>query len=161
STQTGYHDVVRAWGLPTVEKYWTVHGADEMWAAVQQLDKLRDSFLYATDGAVIKLDSIPLQREVGVTSKAPRWAMAYKFASERVETRLNAIAVQVGRTGVLTPVAELAPVQLAGSTVSRATLHNRDELARKDIRVGDFVFVEKAGEVIPAVIGVNLAKRAP
>jgi DNA ligase (NAD+) len=161
STQTGYHDVVRAWGLPSVEKFWTVHGPDEMWKAVQDLDRLRDTFLYATDGAVVKLDSIPLQREAGVTSKAPRWAMAYKFAAERAETRLNAISIQVGRTGVLTPVAELSPVQLAGTTVARATLHNRDEIARKDIRVGDFVFVEKAGEVIPAVIGVNMEKRTP
>jgi DNA ligase (NAD+) len=87
--------------------------------------------------------------------------MAYKFAAERAETRLNSITVQVGRTGVLTPVAELEPVLLAGSTVSRATLHNSDEIARKDIRVGDYVFVEKAGEVIPAVVGVNAARRAP
>jgi DNA ligase (NAD+) len=102
---------------------------------------------------------LALQREVGSTSKAPRWAMAYKFAAERAETKLLAISVQVGRTGVLTPVAELEPVILAGTTVARATLHNRDEIARKDIRVGDFVFVEKAGEVIPAVVSVNLERR--
>src|SRR4029077_921804 len=112
-------------------------------------------------GAVVKLDSLKLQREAGMTSKAPRWAMAYKFAAERAETKLNAISVQVGRTGVLTPVAELEPVQLAGTTVARATLHNRDEIARKDIRVGDFVFVEKAGEVIPAVVAVNVERRVP
>jgi len=158
--QSGYHDLVRAWGLPTVEKFWKVQGADEIWAAVQDLDRLRGNFAYATDGAVVKLDSIPLQREAGVTAKAPRWAMAYKFASEQAETRLNAITIQVGRTGVLTPVAELEPVHLAGSTVARATLHNRDEIARKDIRVGDFVYVEKAGEVIPAVVSVNTARRA-
>jgi DNA ligase (NAD+) len=152
---------VRAWGLPTVEKFWSVHGADETWAAVQELDKLRGNFTYATDGAVVKLDSIPLQREAGATSKAPRWAMAYKFAAERAETRLNAITIQVGRTGVLTPVAELTPVHLAGTTVSRATLHNRDEIARKDIRVGDFVYVEKAGEIIPAVVSVNTDRRTP
>ena len=161
TTQSGYHELVRAWGLPTVEKIWTVQGADETWAAVQELDKIRANFAYATDGAVVKLDSIPLQREAGATSKAPRWAMAYKFAAERAETRLNAITIQVGRTGVLTPVAELTPVHLAGSTVARATLHNRDEIARKDIRVGDFVFVEKAGEVIPAVVAVNTARRTP
>ncbi len=161
TTQSGYHELVRAWGLPTVEKYWLVQGAAETWAAVQELDKLRGNFAYATDGAVVKLDSIPLQREAGATSKSPRWAMAYKFAAERVETRLNAITIQIGRTGVLTPVAELEPVHLAGSTVARATLHNRDEIARKDIRVGDFVFVEKAGEVIPAVIAVNTARRTP
>jgi len=161
ATQSGYHELVHAWGLPTVEKFWKVQGADETWTAVQELDRLRGKFAYATDGAVVKLDSIPLQREAGATAKSPRWAMAYKFAAERVETRLNAITIQVGRTGVLTPVAELEPVHLAGSTVARATLHNRDEIARKDIRVGDYVYVEKAGEVIPAVVAVNTARRTP
>jgi DNA ligase (NAD+) len=160
-SQTQFHRWVRAWGLPTVERFWTVSDADGIWSAVQELDRLRDTFAYATDGAVVKLDSIPLQRRAGSTSKAPRWAMAYKFAAERAETKLLGITIQVGRTGVLTPVAELEPVILAGTTVARATLHNRDEIARKDIRVGDFVLVEKAGEVIPAVIGVNAARRTP
>ncbi|HEY5079213.1 MAG TPA: NAD-dependent DNA ligase LigA [Opitutaceae bacterium] len=160
-TQSGYHAKVRAWGLPTVEKFWTAKGIDEVWAAIGQLDRLRAGFSYATDGAVVKLDSLANQREAGSTSKAPRWAMAYKFAAERAVTKLLSIAVQVGRTGVLTPVAELEPVLLAGTTVARATLHNRDEIARKDIRVGDYVFVEKAGEVIPAVVSVDLARRAP
>lgn len=158
-TQEGVHQLVRRWGLPTVEKYWHARGIDEAIAAIRELDSRRDAFAYATDGAVIKLDTLALQREAGATAKAPRWAMAYKFAAERAETELLAISIQVGRTGVLTPVAELAPVQLAGTTVSRATLHNRDEIARKDIRVGDFVRVEKAGEIIPAVIDVNLDKR--
>lgn len=161
ATQAGFHERVRAWGLPTVEKFWAVRGVDEVWQAVQELDRLRDSFAYATDGAVVKVDLLQLQREAGSTSKAPRWAMAYKFAAQRAETRLKAITIQVGRTGVLTPVAELEPVQLAGTTVSRATLHNRDEIARKDIRVGDWVQVEKAGEIIPAVIAVNLERRTP
>lgn len=161
ATQTGYHERLRAWGAPCVEKFWAANGIDEVWAAVQELEKLRHSFLYATDGAVIKLDSFALQDEAGSTSKAPRWAMAYKFAPERAETQVRDIWVSVGRTGVLTPVAELEPVFLSGTTVSRATLHNRDELARKDIRVGDFVYVEKAGEIIPAVIGVNLKRRRP
>jgi DNA ligase (NAD+) len=159
--QSDYQGRLKAWGLPTVERYWRASGIDEVWAAVQELDRLRHSFAYGTDGAVVKLDSFALQDEAGQTSKAPRWAMAYKFAPERVETRLRAISIQVGRTGVLTPVAELEPVLLAGSTVARATLHNRDEIARKDIRVGDFVCVEKAGEVIPAVVGVDLQRRAP
>jgi len=128
---------------------------------VQALDQARHKFNYATDGAVVKLNALALQREAGSTSKAPRWAMAYKFAAERAETKLENIGVQVGRTGVLTPVAHLTPVELAGSTVARATLHNQDEIARKDIRIGDFVYVEKAGEVIPVVIGVNLEKRTP
>jgi DNA ligase (NAD+) len=160
-TQSGYHARVRDWGLPTVEKFWTVHGPDAMWSAVQELDGRRHSFAYATDGAVVKLDSLQLQREAGRTSNAPRWAMAYKFSPERAETKLLGISVQVGRTGVLTPVAELEPVLLAGTTVARATLHNRDEIARKDVRVGDTVYVEKAGEVIPAVIAVNLERRTP
>ncbi|QYM80361.1 NAD-dependent DNA ligase LigA [Horticoccus luteus] len=160
-TQTQFHGWVKAWGLPTVEKFWTVQGADAVLGAVQELGKLRESFAYATDGAVVKLDAVALQRRAGSTSKSPRWAMAYKFAPDRAETKLLNITVQVGRTGVLTPVAELDPVVLAGTTVARATLHNRDEIARKDIRVGDFVFVEKAGEVIPAVIGVNPARRTP
>ena len=160
-TQTQFHGWVKAWGLPTVEKFWTVTGADAVWDAIQKLDTLRDSFAYATDGAVVKLDSVSLQRRAGSTSKSPRWAMAYKFAPDRAETRLNAITIQVGRTGVLTPVAELEPVLLAGTTVARATLHNRDEIARKDIRVGDYVLVEKAGEIIPAVVSVNTERRTP
>ena len=160
-TQSGYQARVRAWGLPSVEKSWAAQGIDEVWSAIGELDRIRAGFAYGTDGAVVKLDSLALQREAGSTSRAPRWAMAYKFAAERAETKLLSISVQVGRTGVLTPVAELEPVPLAGSTVSRATLHNRDEIARKDIRVGDFVYVEKAGEVIPAVVGVNTARRAP
>ena len=159
-SQNHYHELVKHWGLPTVERYWKASGVEEVWAAVRELDKLRHSFAYGTDGAVVKLDSFSFQREAGATSKAPRWAIAYKFAAERAETRINAITVQVGRTGVLTPVAELEPVVLAGTTVSRATLHNKDEIARKDIRVGDHVLVEKAGEVIPAVIEVNLKRRA-
>ena len=158
-TQSGLHGLVRAWGLPSVERFWTARGIDETWAAVQELGRLRHSFAYGTDGAVVKLESFAQQREAGSTAKAPRWAIAYKFAAERAETRLNAITVQVGRTGVLTPVAELEAVVLAGTTVARATLHNRDEIARKDIRVGDYVQVEKAGEIIPAVVAVNTARR--
>jgi len=158
-TQSGFHGLVKAWGLPGVEKFWAARGIDEVWASVQALDKLRHQFAYATDGAVVKLDALAQQREAGSTAKAPRWAIAYKFAPERAETLLKSITVQVGRTGVLTPVAELEPVVLAGTTVSRATLHNKDEIARKDIRVGDWVQVEKAGEIIPAVVGVNQDRR--
>lgn len=160
-SQAEFHALVKSWGLPTVEREWRAKGADEIWAAVAELDRLRHSFRYGTDGAVVKLDNFRLQREAGRTSKAPRWAIAYKFEPERAETRINAITVQVGRTGVLTPVAELEPVFLSGTTVSRATLHNRDEIERKDIRVGDFVVVEKAGEIIPAVVQVNVQRRAP
>jgi DNA ligase (NAD+) len=124
-----------------------------------ELDTIRRGFDYETDGAVIKLNAIQLRERVGFTAKAPRWAMAYKYAGEQAQTKLRGITVQVGRTGVLTPVAELEPVLLAGSTISRATLHNEEDLRRKDVRVGDTVLVEKAGEVIPAVVGVVLELR--
>src|SRR4029077_4062265 len=110
---------------------------------------------YDTDGAVVKLDSLAQQSSLGATSKSPRWAVAYKFESEKAQTRLLDIQVQVGRTGALTPVAHLEPVKVAGSTVARATLHNADEIERKDIRIGDVVVIEKAGEVIPAVVSVR------
>ncbi len=158
-SQSEFLAMVKQWGLPTVEKFWPARGIDAAWKAVGELDKLRHAFAYGTDGAVTKLDSFALRSLAGSTAKAPRWAIAYKFEPERAETRINAITVQVGRTGVLTPVAELEPVLLAGTTVARATLHNQDEIARKDIRVGDYVLVEKAGEIIPAVIEVNLKRR--
>jgi DNA ligase (NAD+) len=158
----GQHELAESfakWGLPTVEKAWRVKGIEAAWEAVAQLDTLRAGFAYPTDGAVIKLDDLDLQREAGSTSKAPRWAISYKFAAEQAETRLREISIQIGRTGALTPVAELQPVEIAGTTVSRATLHNEDEIQRKDVREGDFVIVEKAGEIIPAVVRVVKEKR--
>ena len=157
------HDEVLAWlksaGFKTPEKTWKCHSAEELIAAINELDQLRHKFTYETDGAVIKLNSLAQREKIGFTSKAPRWAMAYKYAPEQAETKFKSITIQVGRTGALTPVAELEPVFLAGSTISRATLHNEDELRRKDIRVGDTVTIEKAGEVIPAVVGVVLTRR--
>ncbi len=147
-------------GLPVVPRFWEADDAAGVRAAIAELDGLRHSFAFETDGAVIKLDSFRRREQAGSTSKAPRWAMAYKYEAERARTRLNDISVQVGRTGALTPVAELEPVQIAGSRVARATLHNEEEIARKDIRIGDRVFVEKAGEVIPAVVGVDTAARS-
>jgi DNA ligase (NAD+) len=145
--------------VPVVEKYWTARGIDEAWAAIGELDRLRHGFAYGTDGAVVKLDDVAQQREAGATDKAPRWAIAYKFKPETARTRLRSITIQVGKTGILSPVAELEPVLLAGSTISRATLHNEDEIRRKDIRVGDLVEIEKAGEVIPAVLQSFPAER--
>jgi DNA ligase (NAD+) len=141
-------------GFKTPEKLWPCHTEAELLAAITELDTLRHHFKYETDGAVIKLDDFALRDRAGYTAKAPRWAIAYKYAAEQARTKLNAITIQVGRTGVLTPVAELEPVFVGGSTVSRATLHNEDEIKRKDIRIGDTVVIEKAGEVIPAVVGV-------
>lgn len=168
NSQAAWHGALAQWGLPTLEHRRSVRGIEAVVAAIHELDARRGQLPYATDGAVVKLEDFALQRRAGYRGEgqsarklSPRWACAYKFAPERAETRLRDITIQVGRTGVLTPVAELEPVQLAGTTVSRATLHNRDEIARKDIRIGDFVTVEKAGEIIPAVIGVTLARRAP
>jgi DNA ligase (NAD+) len=124
------------------------------------MDVKRKTLPYETDGAVVKVDSFADQRDLGATSKAPRWAIAYKYAAEQAETKLLAVDIQVGRTGALTPVARLEPVFLSGSTVGNATLHNFEEIERKDIRVGDYVTIEKAGEIIPAVVSVNKDKRS-
>jgi DNA ligase (NAD+) len=157
------HDQMLAWlkalGFKTPERTWHCRSAEELFAAIEELDRVRRSFPYETDGAVIKLNSFGQREAAGYTSKAPRWSIAYKYAAEQAETRLKGITVQVGRTGALTPVAELEPVFLAGSTISRATLHNEDYIRQKDIRVGDMVKIEKAGEVIPAVVDVVLTKR--
>src|SRR5207249_1726933 len=146
-------------GLPTHEHWSLVDSVDQILKTIHDLDKIRHGFLYQTDGAVIKVDALAQRERLGFTAKSPRWAIAYKYAAERVETRLNDIIIQVGRTGILTPVAALEPVFVSGSTVARATLHNEDEIKRKDIRIGDTVVIEKAGEVIPAVVEVVKSKR--
>jgi DNA ligase (NAD+) len=151
-SQTELQQQLAHWGLPVVEKYWTVRGIDAVWAAIGELDAIRRTFAYGTDGAVVKLDGFTQQREAGTTDKSPRWAIAYKYKPDTARTRLKAITIQVGKTGILSPVAELEPVFLSLSTISRATLHNEDEIRRKDIRVGDLVEIERAGEVIPAVL---------
>ncbi|MDG5491700.1 NAD-dependent DNA ligase LigA [Psychroserpens sp. SPM9] len=132
---------------------------DEVLEFVEYWDKHRHDLPYETDGVVIKVNSLQQQEELGFTSKAPRWAIAYKFKAEQVSTRLNEITYQVGRTGAITPVANLEPVELAGTTVKRASLHNADQIEKLDIRVGDEVFVEKGGEIIPKIIAVDLSKR--
>jgi DNA ligase (NAD+) len=144
--------LMQNWGLPISEKILEASDSDSVIEAIQEMGTVRYGFVYDTDGAVIKLDSLALRREFGSTSKAPRWAIAYKYEPERAETKLLDITVQVGRTGTLTPVAELQPVFVSGSTVARATLHNEEEIQRKDLRIGDIVLIEKAGEVIPAVV---------
>jgi len=146
-------------GLPTHEDWWLADSVEKILNAIRDLDEIRHDFPYETDGAVIKVDALEQRERLGFTAKSPRWAIAYKYAAERVETKLLDIKVQVGRTGILTPVAVLEPVLVSGSTVSRATLHNEDEIRRKDIRIGDTVVIEKAGEVIPAVVEVVKSKR--
>src|SRR5215469_8133697 len=124
-------------GLATSERWWLAHSVDEILNAIRELDRIRTGFAYQTDGAVVKVDSFAQRGRLGFTAKSPRWAIAYKYKAERVETRLFDIMIQVGRTGILTPVAVLEPVLVSGSTVGRATLHNEDEIKRKDIRIGD------------------------
>ncbi len=134
------------------------HGIDEVWAFITQWEGKRDSLPYETDGIVVKVDRIALQEELGFTGKAPRWAIAYKYAARSGETQIEDILVQVGRTGKLTPVAALKPVPIGGTTVSRATLHNMDEIERLGIRIGDWVVVERGGDVIPKVVKVDDSK---
>lgn len=150
---------LKEWGLPVNPRHWLARDASGVMAAITELGAIRRDFPFETDGAVIKADRIAQHARLGSTSKAPRWAIAYKYEPEQARTRLLDITVQVGRSGVLTPVAELEPVFVAGSTVSRATLHNEEEIARKDLRIGDWVLVEKAGDVIPAVVKVLTEER--
>ncbi len=150
---------LKAWGFPTSDLFTVVNGKKAALKAIEHLDTARRGLPYPTDGAVAKLDRLDLQARAGATSKFPHWAVAFKFPPDQAETLLRAISMQVGRTGVITPVAELEPVLLAGSTVARATLHNADEILRKDIREGDTVRIQKAGEIIPQVLGVVLEKR--
>jgi DNA ligase (NAD+) len=159
NAQSEIQQKLKDWHFPVLEKYWLAEGIKDAWKCIEELDTIRQGFAYPTDGAVVKLNDFSKQEEAGFTSKAPRWAIAYKFEAERAETLLKEISLQIGRTGAVTPVAILEPVQLAGTTVSRATLHNEDEILRKDIRPGDTVLVQKAGEIIPQVLSVNLDKR--
>lgn len=147
-------DALLDWGLP-VNEHREVHDSIEgVLEFIRKWDSLRHDLPYETDGVVVKVDETDLRGELGSTAKSPRWAIAYKYEAEQAKTRLRSITLQVGRLGTITPVAELDPVQLAGTTVKRASLHNQDEIHRKDIREGDEVLVEKAGEIIPQVVSV-------
>jgi len=149
----------REWGFKVPKTAALAATMQEVFAFIDYWDIHRHELPYETDGVVIKVNQIQYQEELGYTAKAPRWAIAYKFKSEQVSTRLESISYQVGRTGSITPVANLQPVQLAGTIVKRASLHNADQIAKLDIRVGDTVFVEKGGEIIPKIIQVDLSKR--
>lgn len=147
------------YGLRCPVKYWASNHLGTILKNLDILESMRHEFPFEMDGGVIKVNERRLYGTLGSTAKSPRWAVAYKYEPEQAETTLHAISIQVGRTGVLTPVAELEPVQLAGTTVKRATLHNEDEIRRKDIKVGDKVVIEKAGEIIPAIVKVVAEKR--
>jgi DNA ligase (NAD+) len=151
-TQSGWYEQMRAWGLPVSDVYQVVAALDEVRAYIAHYAEHRHDQAYEIDGVVIKLDRLEVQRSLGATSRAPRWAIAYKYPPEEVTTRLLDIRVNVGRTGRVTPFAVMEPVKVSGSTVDRATLHNADEVARKGVLIGDMVVLRKAGDVIPEVV---------
>jgi DNA ligase (NAD+) len=159
NTQHDSLELARQMGFKVPDASKLVHSIDEVFKFINYWDKERHNLPYETDGVVVKVNSLQQQEELGFTAKAPRWAMAYKFKAEQVSTKLVSIDYQVGRTGAITPVANLEPVELAGTTVKRASLHNADQIKKLDIRVNDEVFVEKAGEIIPKIIAVDLTKR--
>ncbi|WP_310555439.1 NAD-dependent DNA ligase LigA [Flavobacterium sp.] len=152
-------ETARNWGFKAPTQTKLTRNLDEVFEFINYWDTHRHNLPYETDGVVVKVNSFQYQDELGYTSKSPRWAIAYKFKSEQVSTRLNSISYQVGRTGAITPVANLEPVQLAGTIVKRASLHNADQIEKLDIRINDEVFVEKGGEIIPKIIAVDLSKR--
>ena len=160
-TEDDFTALLATLGIPRNQPLIHAANLDELLAATARINRERHDLAYGTDGAVVKVLDYEERRILGFRARAPRWAAAYKFRPEQKETRLKDITIQVGRTGVLTPVAELDPVAVSGTTVSRATLHNEEEIQRKDIRIGDTVLIEKAGEIIPAVVKVIESKRPP
>ncbi len=158
-SQSGAMEFLKQLGFKVIPDAPKCKNMSEAFGVIDGVEKKRAKLQYEIDGVVVKVDSLEDQKTLGKTSKSPRWMIAYKYPAEQTETVLKSIEVQVGRTGVLTPVAILEPVQLAGTTVSRASLHNQDEIERLDVRVGDHVFIEKSGEIIPQVLSVNLEKR--
>ena len=151
---------LKEWGFKVSEHMRLCKSAEEVFAFLEKWDTERFNLGFDIDGVVIKVNSLDDQDELGFTAKSPRWAIAYKFASEQAVTRLNEVTYQVGRTGAITPVANLEPVLLAGTTVKRASLHNADQIAKLDLHLGDMVQVEKGGEIIPKIVGVDLKQRA-
>ncbi len=159
-TQFESLEIARLWGFKVPKIASLAQNIEEVMEFINHWNSHRHELPYETDGVVIKVNNLLQQEELGYTAKAPRWAMAYKFKAEQVSTKLLSIDYQVGRTGAITPVANLSPVSLAGTTVKRASLHNADQIEKLDIRVGDTVYVEKGGEIIPKIVGVDLSKRS-
>jgi len=160
SSQIESLESARSWGFKVPNETRLAKNLNQVFQFIDFWDEHRHKLPYETDGVVVKVNQFQHQDELGYTAKSPRWAMAYKFKSEQVSTRLNSISYQVGRTGAITPVANLEPVQLAGTIVKRASLHNADQIEKLDIRIGDEVFVEKGGEIIPKIIAVDNSKRS-
>lgn len=152
-------DALRRWGFKVSDKFALCTSIDEVLVFIHEIAELRPSLGFDIDGIVIKVNSLEQQQALGFTAKSPRWAIAYKYKAEQAVTRLISIDYQVGRTGVVTPVANLEPVQLSGTTVKRASLHNADVIAKLDVRIGDYVYVEKGGEIIPKITGVDMSHR--
>jgi DNA ligase (NAD+) len=153
-------EAAKSWGLKIAETSKVCNGIEQVLAFLHEWDEKRHDLSFDTDGVVIKVNNKNLQEELGFTAKTPRWAIAYKFQTETATTKLLGITYQVGRTGAITPVAELQPVTLLGTTVKRASLHNANEMQRLDVRIGDMVFVEKGGEIIPKIVGIDFSQRA-
>lgn len=158
-THSAALDALKRWGLPVSDTWRLCGSIEEVLSFIHDWEKKRFDLPVATDGIVIKIDDLRQQELLGYTAKSPRWAIAYKYPAEAARTRLNDITYQVGRTGAVTPVAQLAPVQLAGTVVKRASVHNANQIAALDLRLSDMVFVEKGGEIIPKITGVDLAAR--
>ena len=152
-------EALDAWGFKTSSDSAVFNSIDKVVDYTVEWDAKRKKLPYDTDGMVVKVNNIAIQNSLGFTAKAPRWAVAYKFKAERALTELLSVQYQVGRTGAITPVANLEPVKLAGTIVKRASLHNADQIALLDVRISDFVYVEKGGEIIPKITGVDLSKR--
>ena len=159
-THYGNLQAARRWGLKVSDAIQVCHSLDDIYTYINTWDTARKNLPVATDGIVLKVNSLRQQRALGYTAKNPRWAIAYKFQAEREETRLNSVSYQVGRTGAVTPVANLEPVLLAGTVVKRASLHNADIIEGLDLHIGDQVYVEKGGEIIPKIVGVNKEARS-
>ena len=159
SSQSNFLKHIKEWGFSTNPLSESINGIEEIENQHQKIDKLRSSLDYDIDGLVYKVNDLNLQKRLGNTSNSPRWAIAYKFSAEKAVTKIKDISIQVGRTGAITPVAKVEPVTVGGVVVSNATLHNEEEIKRKDIRIGDVILIQRAGDVIPQVVSVEISKR--
>ena len=156
--QSEFLDKINKWHFETNPLSKTISGSSEIEQQHKKIDQLRSALDYDIDGLVYKVNDISLQKRLGNTSNSPRWAIAYKFSAQKALTKIKEIVIQVGRTGAITPVAKVEPVTVGGVVVSNATLHNEDEIERKDIRIGDTIKIQRAGDVIPQVVSVDISK---
>ena len=159
STQSEFLKIIKGWGFSTNPLSEKLNGIEEIEKQHKKIDILRSSLDYDIDGLVFKVNDLNLQNRLGNTSNSPRWAIAYKFSAEKAVTKIKNISIQVGRTGAITPVAKVEPVTVGGVVVSNATLHNEDEILRKDIRIGDTIQIQRASDVIPQVVSVDISKK--